>query len=90
VEGRGCEIGVSRFISKKMFLRETAQSFNVPKRLLHDSLAGIINRSETEMVLALCRFGNTFSQKAQSQMIRRVIEPDVYLLPSKGMIPLNW
>jgi len=71
-------------------VRETAQSFKVPKNLLHNRLTGIINRSEKELMLALCSFGNTFSQEAQSQLVRRVTEPDVYLLPSKGRIPLNW
>jgi hypothetical protein len=73
-----------------MLVQKTAESFNVPKRLLHNRLTGIINRSKTEMVLALCSFGNTFSQEAQSQLVRRVMEPDIYFLPSKGRIPLNW
>jgi hypothetical protein len=43
-----------------MLVRETAQSFNVPKNLLHNRLTGIINRSETELLLALCVFWKYF------------------------------
>lgn len=84
------KLALRDLISKKMLVRETAQSFDVPKRLLHNRLTGIINGSETELVLALCGFGNMISHEAQSQLVRRVIEPDVSLLPSKGRIPLNW
>ena len=84
------KLALWELISKKMLVIETAQSFNVPKRLLHNSLTGIIYRSETELLLALWSLGYTFSQEAQSQLFRRVIEPDIYLLPSKGRIPINW